>query len=211
MSIGQNHVFRPLTKDSTALADDQRLVRLIAKGKNKHENLQQSLCVSIPALTSEHVVEYIDALLPYVVGMVADTQDKIIREYRIESGADSINEQLFDVPHCIEWLADNATGERLTKEAIREWALEEYSDAGISWLATLPKCQGLGQDELARRWSGMVGILEQFADPRATPAIPQLRAVISFAESMECDTRLTTIANRAAKMLEKATEELDFL
>jgi len=211
MSIGTSHVFSVLTKKSTALTSDQRLVRLIAKGKDKPEHLQESLCVSVPITTADDVVSRIDDLLPFVMGFVHDVQDKIIREVRINSGAPSIHEDQFNMSAVLAWLADNATGERLTKEAIREWALEEYSDAGISWLATLPKCQGLGQDELARRWNGMVGILEQFADPRATPAIPQLRAVINFAESVECDTRLTTIANRAAKMLEKATEELDFL
>ena len=75
MSIGTNHLFSPLTKTSKAI-EGQRLVRLIAKGKEKHENLAESLCVSVPVTELEEVMSHIDVLAPYVVGMVHDTQDK---------------------------------------------------------------------------------------------------------------------------------------
>ena len=100
MSIGTNHMFSPLTKTSRAI-DGQRLVRLIAKGENKPEHLQESLCVSVPVVTAEQVAESIESLIPAVVGFVMDTQDKIIREYRIESGHASINEEQFNIAACV--------------------------------------------------------------------------------------------------------------
>src|SRR5574337_11816 len=179
MSIGTSHVFNPLTKDSKAL-DGQRLVRLIAKGKNKSENLDKSLCVSVPQVTIEQVTEYIDALMPYVVGMVADTQDKIIREYRIESGAAEIHEALFDVPHCVAWLAENATGERLTGDMLREWFSEDYKDACIDWLKSKPALSGLTDEQMGHKFNAVLGTIVEFANPRSEEHTSELQSPLNL-------------------------------
>lgn len=212
MSIGSSHVFTKLTKDSKALANDQRLVRLIAKGKNKSENLNESLCVSIPALTTEHVVEYIDALMPYIVGMVSDTQDKIIREYRIESGANDIHESLFDVPHCVAWLADNATGERLTGDMLREWFTEDYREACIDWLKSKPALSGLTAEQMEHKFNAVLGTIVEFANPHFKPAMPVLNMILDLAGSVECDGRMLGIvakANQHKARIESEANSLD--
>ena len=212
MSIGQNHVFNKLDKDSKALASDQRLVRLIAKGKNKSANLPHSLCVSIPALTAEHVVEYIDALMPYVVGMVADTQDKIIREYRIETGAADINEELFDIPHCIEYLAANATGERLTGDMLREWFTEDYKDATIEWLKSKPALSGATAETLEHKFNAVCGVIAEYANPHWKPTKPLINMILDLGASVECDGRMAQIIAKTEahqKRMEAESEALD--
>lgn len=212
MSIGSNHVFNPLTKDSKALAADQRLVRLIAKGKNKSANLSESLCVSVPQVTIEQVTEYIDTLMPYVVGMVTDTQDKIIREYRIESGANDINEALFDVPHCVAWLAENATGERLTGEMLREWFSEDYKDACIDWLKSKPALSGLTEEQMGHKFNAVLGTIVEFANPHFKPSLPVLNMILDLAGSVECDGRMLGIvakANQHKARIESEANSLD--
>jgi len=211
MSVGSNHVFHALTKDSKALTGDQRLVRLIAKGKNKSENLQQSLCVSIPAVTSEQVVEYIDALLPYVVGMVADTQDKIIREYRIESGAESINEALFDIPHCVEYLAANATGERLTGEMLREWFTEDYRGATIEWLKSKPALAGVTDDVLEHKFNAVRSVIVEYANPHWKPTRPLINMILDLGASVECDGRMAQILAKTEQHQKRMDAEADAL
>lgn len=211
MSIGSNHVFNKLEKDSKALASDQRLVRLIAKGKNKNANLAHSLCVSIPALTAEHVVEYIDSLMPYVVGMVADTQDKIIREYRIESGKESINEGLFSVPQCIEWLANNATGERLTGEMLREWFTEDYKEATIEWLKSKPALSGATDETLAHKFNAVCGVIVEYANPHWKPTKPLINMILDLGSSVECDGRMAQIIAKTEAHQKRMDAESDAL
>lgn len=211
MSIGSSHVFTKLTKDSKPI-DGQRLVRLIAKGKNKSTNLSSSLCVSVPQVTIEQVTEYIDALMPYVVGMVSDTQDKIIREYRIESGASDIHESLFDVPHCVAWLADNATGERLTGDMLREWFTEDYKDACMDWLKSKPALSGLTDEQMEHKFNAVLGTIVEFANPHFKPAMPVLNMILDLAGSVECDGRMLGIVaktNQHKARIESEANSLD--
>jgi hypothetical protein len=136
--IPANHTFVTLDKNTEALTG-QRLVRLIAKSargtdKPSNPNLAQSMAVSIPYITMEEVVEHIDKLIPHVIGLVQDTQDKIIREYRIESGAADINQSLIDVGAVIAYLDASATGERVSKEYLQDWFTSEYAEVAKAWI-----------------------------------------------------------------------------
>ena len=202
MSIGSNHMFSQLTKASKAL-DGQRLVRLIAKGKEKHENLAESLCVSVPVIELEEVMRHIDVLAPYVVGMVHDTQDKLIREYRITHGHDSINEAEFDMAHVVQWLADNATGERLTAAALKDWFAADYGEVCRDWLASLKSSEGLGADALNHKYNVFESMIVAYADVRHKPSKPQLTAVLTFASVVEVDGRLGQLASKAQRMLDE--------
>lgn len=214
MSIGTSHVFTPLKKDSKALAADQRLVRLIAKGKNKSENLNESLCVSVPQVTIEQVTEYIDVLMPYVVGMVADTQDKIIREYRIESGAADINEALFDVTHCVAWLSENATGERLTGEMLRDWLDEDYKDAIIDWAKQLPAMVNAPESKVLSVYNIVRDTITQYANPHFKPNMRQCDMILSLCGAVDNDGRMLGIAAKTQKfkdLLLSEADQLDFM
>ena len=201
MSLGTNHMFSQLTKTSKAI-DGQRLVRLIAKGKEKSPNLSESLCVSVPVVTAEQVAESIESLIPAVVGFVMDTQDKIIREYRIESGHSSINDEQFNIAACVKWLAENATGERLTSAMLREWFTEDYHDATIQWLQSRAANAGATAEVLERKFNAIKDMMVRFADPRARFEKPQLQAIIAFSDDVECDMRLSAIRAKCVKQLE---------
>ena len=211
MSIGTSHVFNSLTKDSKALTADQRLVRLIAKGKNKSANLKESLCVSVPQVTIEQVTEYIDVLMPYVVGMVSDTQDKIIREYRIESGANDINEALFDVTHCVAWLAENATGERLTGEMLKEWLDEDYQDAVIVWAKNLPAMVNAPESKVLSVYNIVRDTITQYANPHFKPNMRQCDMILSLCGSVDNDGRMLGIAAKTQKFKDLLLSEADAL
>lgn len=204
MSIGSSHVFNVLNSKSQALPD-QRLVRLIVKGKNRSENLQDSLCVSIPVTGQSEVVDHIDSLLPYVVGLVHDAQDKIIREYRINTGASDIHEDQFSMERVIAWLAENATGERLTGAMIREWFSEEYAESLTSWIKELPTMVGATDDTIQHHHNSISKLIESFADVRFRFTEPQIRMLESFFSSVEPDTRMMQLNAR----LEKQKQEQD--
>ena len=211
MSIGTSHVFTKMNKDSKALAADQRLVRLIAKGKNKREHLSESLCVSVPQVTIEQVTEYIDTLLPYVVGMVADAQDKIIREYRIESGAADIHQSLFDVPHVVQWLAANATGERLTGDMLREWFTEDYAEACTEWLKSKPALANATEGKIEQSLNVVRDLIVQYANPHFKPNMRQCDLILDLGQSVEVDGRMAMIVAKTEGFKVKLLEDVDSL
>lgn len=211
MSIGTSHVFHKLTKDSEAL-EGQRLVRLIAKGKNKADHLQESLCVSVPTLTGEQVAEHIDQLLPYVVSYVQDIQDKIIREYRVTTGSSDIHEDLFDVPHVIEWLAENGTV-RLTKEYMQEWFMEDYGDVARQWITNRLVSIGTpnpAPEKVEQHTCILRDVISGwYSGGKYNPSIPQLKMMIAFAGDVEQDSIMSMVAKNSSAKLEKLLSETE--
>ncbi len=211
MSIGTSHVFYPLAKLNEAQHADQRLVRLIVKGKNRAENLTESLAVSIPIMGAEQVIERIDDLLPYIVGFVQDTQDKVIRDWRIEYGHESIPESAFSIDAVLEYLTNNATGERLTSAMLKAWFEEEYFEACQEWLRQLPKLQGADDSVISRHANGIRDMFAQFADVRHKFNERQLNMLENFTQSVEADTRMEQIKARIAKQQQELQDAKDSL
>lgn len=210
-----NHNFVALDKNTTPL-HGQRLVRLIAKsarGTNQpsNPNLTHSLAVSIPPVTMEAVAGVIDKLIPHVIGMVQDTQDKIIREYRLESGSDIINQSLISVDAVIAWLESNATGERVTKEYLQEWFDADYGDITKQWINAIAGGQ-LSEIVIEQKTNLMRDMIAGWASPKYSPNIPSLKAQIRFmthCESLDAnDMRMSGFMTRAQTMLEKKEAEL---
>lgn len=212
-NISDRHQFATLTKDSKPLAG-QRLVRLIAKGENKSPNLMQSLCVSVPHVTQEAVVECIDRLLPHVVGMVKDAQDKIIREYRIQTGADTVGDHHISMDQVIEWLDANAAGDRVTTEYLQEWFKEGYEQLAHQYIAHIlkvdgPNAAGEYPEIVVQKGNMLRELFSGWASPKYSPNIPKLKAMIAFGQSVPNDGRMSGILVRAADMLAKKEAELE--
>jgi hypothetical protein len=212
MSIISNiHTFTPLSKGSKAFAG-QRLVKLIAKGENKSPNLQESLCVSIPLITASEVAEYIDRLLPHVVGMVQDAQDKIIREYRIETGRNELPQNVIDLDKVVVWLDENAAGDRVTSEYLSAWFKEEYAEAATQYIAhimSLDVVNGEVPPVVEAKCNVLREMFIGWASPKYSPPIPQLKAMIRFTDSIsDLDARMSAIATKCASMLAKKEAEL---
>lgn len=211
MSIGTSHIFNALTKDSKALPE-QRLVRLIAKGKNKSANLSESMCVSVPVLTQEHVIDKIDQLMPYVVGWLQDVQDKVIREYRVTSGASEVHESIFDVDHCVEYLANSGNG-KFTKEYMQEWFMEDYGDVAREWI--IARFGTLGKTNVSDNViTSKVNVLRDViagwsAGGRYKPSLPQCKMMAAFAGDVECDGIMSSVKSMSEARIVVLEQELN--
>lgn len=215
IGLTQAHQFTILDKNTTPL-HGQRLVRLIAKSargtdKPSNPNLSQSLAVSIPPVTMDEVAAVIDKLIPHVIGMVQDAQDKIIREYRIESGAENIHQELISVESVIAFLDSSATGERVSKEYLQEWFAAEYEDIAKQWINTIAG-GSLSEIVIEQKTNLMRDMIAGWASPKYSPNIPSLKAQIRFmnhcASIDAIDMRMCGFMNKASTMLEKKENEL---
>lgn len=213
MSVISNvHSFVKLDKNA-APAMGQRLVRLIAKG-TKNANLVESLAVSIPRVTQDDVADCIDRLLPHVVGLVQDAQDKMIREIRIESGRDEIHQDQISMGEVIAWLDSTAAGDRVSMEYLQEWFAEEYKSAALGYISNAMAIDWSPASEeipivLEQKYNVLREMFAGWASPKYSPNIPKLKAMIRFAESVdELDSRMAAMIGKAKVMLAKKEAEL---
>lgn len=212
--ISSTHQFNKLTKTSTPLSG-QRLVRLIAKadrsGKYASPNLNESLCVSIPRIADEAIVEVIDKLIPHIIRMCEDAQDKIIREYRIESGRNEVMDTVIDMNAVLGYMAADAAGDRVTKEYLSEWFVSSYSSVASEWIKAISGAQ-MSDELIEVKCNTLRDMFAGWASPKYSPNIPSLRAMlrfITYTVSQDCaDSRMDTLHEKASKMLEKKEAEL---
>lgn len=212
MSIVSNiHQFAPLDKDSKPL-DGQRLVRIIAKknreGEYQSEHLQGSLCVSVPWVDQDAVVSVIDKLMPHVMGMVRDTQDKIIREFRIEHGRNEVPGHIFDMNAVVAYLDADAAGDRVTSEYLQEWFMDSYAQIASDWIKVA--IDGAAQSVIDAKVNVLRDMFAMWASPRANPNIPQLKAMIRFGAYIgdAADGRMSGYIGKAQVMLARKEAEL---
>lgn len=211
MSIGTNHMFSTLTKDSKPI-DGQRLCRLIAKSArdgSKIENLSESLCVSLPIVSYEEIAASITELLPAIQGMVHDAQDAIVRELRIADGCNSINDSQIAMSEVIRWLEESSKGTRVTREWMQQWFTETYGDAAREFVKrAIPDVV----DAVVEQKVNVIrDCFAGFASARYSPEIPKCRAILRFASSLSedsVDARMSNIVAKTEKILAQKEAEL---
>lgn len=103
--------------------EGQRLSKVLYKTPKDGSVKQQNRCVSIPMLATVSAEELVQ-LSPYVLGMMRDAQDSIIKR-RVEDKQSIITDADISFECILAELQDQATGNRLTKEAIIEWFVAE--------------------------------------------------------------------------------------
>ncbi len=210
-NVSNVHQFHVLDKSSKALSG-QRLVRLIAKkdskGQYPSENLQGSLCVSVPVLAQDDVENVIDRLMPHVVAMCKDAQDKIIREWRIEHGRNEIPEEAFSIDKVVEYLDSAAAGDRVSVEYLQEWFIDSYASAAQQFIRIA--IDGAAPEIVEHKVNVLRDMFAGWSSNRYSPNIPQLRAMIRFGAYLgdDADGRMAGYIARAQKMLEVKEQEL---
>lgn len=111
-------------KKSQALTD-QRLARVIYKTPKKGVK-KQSKCVSIPVV-SVVSADFISGATAYIANMYQAAQDGIIREL-VEKGKTEVQDSEINDTSVLQYLADEAAGNRLTKETVSEWFTGNVAD-----------------------------------------------------------------------------------
>lgn len=214
MSVVSNiHTISPLTKDSKPL-NGQRLVRMIAKktksGEYESPNLIGSHCVSVPYVNQDDVVNVIDKLLPHIIGMVQDAQDKIVREYRIATGRNEIQDSVISVDAVVAYLDASATSDRFTTEYLQEWFMSEYAEHAAEFIRAI--AAGVNDDVVDKKVNVLRDMFAGFASGRYSPAIPQCKAIIRFGEytqqkGVQC-ARMAQFTEKSGDILVKKENEL---
>jgi len=218
-NVSNRHAFAILNKDSKPFTG-QRLARVIAKADksgNYPDNLTESRCVSIPPIMDSEIEKNIQKLYPHISRMLADVQDKIIRELRIDTGCTEIADSAISVMACIEYLESDATGNRVTKEMLESWFTEDYTEIAGEYIA---RAMSFDPDSLTDNQLEQVGkkinvlrdMFAGFSSGKYSPddaKIKALKKFISFAgEIAENDPRMQAINTRMDKIVAKRAEDM---
>jgi hypothetical protein len=117
------HDVVPFIAGKTAPFTGQRLAKVGYKTTAKTPALYPSIAVSVPKLSTETIKASIDALMPYVVQFVEDSQDKVIRSlYENASGKLSVvTDTDIGIDAIVSFLEAESAGDRLKKEHIESW------------------------------------------------------------------------------------------
>lgn len=126
-NVSDRHQIVPFISGKTKPLSDQRLAVVSYKltkedkAKGLTEKSKQSVCASIPVFTAAMVTpEAVEAFKPYLVQMIQDTQDKIVREFA-DVGVSTVADADLSIASVLTYLDEESKGSRLTKESITEW------------------------------------------------------------------------------------------
>lgn len=136
-NISNRHIVELFTASKSIPLTGQRLAKALWKsreGKNGKEDkkaLYPSICVSLPMI-KEVSEDQMDRLLPHLLTLIEQTQDKIVKSLFESSGGKllggSIGEEDIGIGAIISYLDAEQSGGRLNKEMIAEWFSEYLSD-----------------------------------------------------------------------------------
>lgn len=180
-----------------------------------------SMCVSLPLIPVERVVQNISLLAPHVVVMLHGIQDKMVKEM-IEGGMKNITNESISIASILEWLEVNNESGRITKESVAAWFDESISG---NLAVVLADKMGIGADGVTPSDSESAHIMkavEAFKDKISSlaggktsfePKVAEsLKKALSLAE--EGDIMKARFVARLDKMIEdakKGEELIDLL
>jgi hypothetical protein len=122
-NVSNVHDVIPFVAGKSAALSGQRLAKVGYKSTAKNPAKFPSVAVSVPFLSDDSLRENMDSLLPYIKGMVENTQDAVIRSlYESKDGTLKIvQDHEISVQACIAYLESEAAGDRIKKEHIEAW------------------------------------------------------------------------------------------
>jgi hypothetical protein len=129
-NISNQHPFQAYAssgKEKSVALSGQRLLVVRYRKTEGKAAVRNSVCASVPTLTRDEVIPHIDALMPHVISMIQSVQDSIGRE-GYEAGSTYVSTESISVSSCLAYLTQQAAGERLTADVIREWFSSELQD-----------------------------------------------------------------------------------
>lgn len=207
---GQHLVGKFVAGKSQALTG-QRLCKVGYKETKKTKKVADSVCVSVPVITEEQIVDApITALIPHIRGMLEKAQDGIVRamyessEFKLTAVSDAD----LSIAKCIDWLEQEETGGRLTVEAIKEW-FKQSMLVNVQAFAELKLTGKFAGDELSvkvkqvcNQYEGMFTAISGGKTQYTNAQIDFLEGALGMLEDGE-DEMAEKLIGRMSKMREK--------
>lgn len=129
-AISNRHTLNRFVAGKSEAYTGQRLVKVGYKSSKKAPAKYPSVCVSVPRIEQPIPAEHMERLNPYIVALVEDTQDKIVKSlYESADGAlDTVSDDDISISAVCAYLESEASGGRLPIEIINSWFDDNVRD-----------------------------------------------------------------------------------
>lgn len=121
--ISNTHSVLPFVSGTSKPLNGQRLAKVGYKSSKSQPAKFPSVCASIPVLEGEEILGQVDALIPHFRSFLEGVQDQIFRAaYEGKNGElGELRQEEISVAACVSFLAAEASGSRISGEAIKNW------------------------------------------------------------------------------------------
>jgi hypothetical protein len=216
-NVSTSHNVNPFVAGKSAALTGQRLARVIYKTTKNQKAKFPAVCVSVPVIEEQTILDSAHRLIPYIRGLMESAQDGIIRSlYETKNGSlSSVHDDEIGVDAIVGYLVAEASGNRLTKELIESWF-----DTAVADNLTVVVAEKLGFEELndeqmltvQKQLNGFKGLVSSLAGGKTILSAVQItgcRKVIALAsvDGDEVSERLTARLD-AMERKETKLEEL---
>lgn len=135
MSISNRHSIVPFISGISEALSGQRLAKVGYKSTKENKAKYPSICVSVPRIGNDAITENIAGLMPYIKELIEQAQDGIIRGlYESSDGClVNVSDEDLSIAQCIGYMGAVSQGNRLTKELIEQWFVDQM-ELGLTGL-----------------------------------------------------------------------------
>ena len=189
-----------------------RVSRLIVKGAGVSEHLMESMGMVIPKIKEDDVKEIVVALLPEIVGMIEEAQDKMLREIRVKEGVDTVNPSSVSLSAVVEWIHSQRAGAPMSAAYLEGWFADRWGADILGWLTSLGISGDVAEEKKAKLCA-LWGKLGNKKSAQSLP-IPALKGMLRFADVMlesptiDGDSKSLALVEMCSALLEKKESEL---
>lgn len=144
-NVSNRHNVLPFVAGKSVPLTGQRLAKVGYKSTKATPAKFPNVCVSVPPVNGDEIIDNAYRLLPYIKEMVSNAQDGIIKSlYESSDGTlTSVSDDDISIAAVINYLEAESTGGRLTKEFLEGWF-----DSNVSENLTVVIADKLGFEEL---------------------------------------------------------------
>ncbi len=211
MSISNRHPLSLFVAGESKPMSGQRLAKVGYKQTEamtkRGETAPDSVCASLPQIPPEDITANITRLLPYICTMLENAQDGIVRS--LYESADhtliSISDDDISVDQCISFMAAEAAGDRLSKDAVLAWFDAEIRENLAVMIAEKLGFDDMGPDQMPviNKHVGVYReVIGTLASGKTTLAQKQING---------CRSALKLVQNPKDRICAKLSERLDLM
>lgn len=126
-NISNTHNIKEYVIGVTKPFTGQRLSKITYKVDKATGIKPESVCVSVPVISNDDVMNKFEEFMPHVIALCERTQDLIIRGIH-ESKSVNVSDDDITVGKILEFLNEESSGGRLTKKDASDWFIAVIED-----------------------------------------------------------------------------------
>jgi hypothetical protein len=129
-NVSNRHAVTRFVAGASKPLATQRLAKVGYKSSKANPAKYPSICASVPSIDRAAVAIYADSLLPFMVSILENAQDGILKSVYESAGGilSDITDEQISIPACISYLTAEAAGSRLSEDSIKAWFITDCSD-----------------------------------------------------------------------------------